>query len=395
MSGKLFDRLAAAGVFVVSLVVYTLTMARTAPFWDSGEFIAISNGLQVSHPPGAPFYMLVGRLFALFAPLFSAFTDEPVAMAVNFVSPVSSALTVLLTHLIIVRFARVWLGHPAEWSWTDRASATTGGVVGALAFAFTDSFWFNAVEAEVYAMSMLFTAIVVWLALVWRDATRHEEAAFRARGEHPFGLKADRYLVAIAYLFGLAIGIHLLNVLTLFFIALIVFYEKIDRPEWTTAQRLRAIVLTGLGSAALFFVIYPGVVQTLPTMAGASGVPGLFLLGMLGALVAAVWWTQKKRMPIGNLLSLTVLVIVLGYSSYGLIFVRSAANPPINENDPQTAEAMVSYLKREQYGSTPLLTGETYDNATGRVDKVTSFLKRKTREGCLVDLKIYGALYFL
>ncbi len=376
MSGKTFDRLAAAGVFVAALVVYTLTMARTAPFWDSGEFIAISNGLQVSHPPGAPFYMLVGRLFALFAPLFAAFTDEPVAMAVNFVSPVSSALTILITHLIIVRFARVWLGHPAEWSWTDRASATTGGVVGALAFAFTDSFWFNAVEAEVYAMSMLFTALVVWLALVWRDATRHEEAAFRARGEHPFGLKADRYLVAIAYLFGLAIGIHLLNVLTLFFIALIVFYEKIDRPEWTTGKRLWAVVLTGLGSSALFFVIYPGVVQTLPTMAGASGIPGTFLLAVLGALVAAVWWTQKHRRPIANLLSLTVLVIVLGYSSYGLIFVRSAANPPINENDPQTAEGMVSYLKREQYGSTPLLSGATYDNATGQVSRETSFPRR-------------------
>jgi hypothetical protein len=376
MSGKLFDRLAAAGVFAVSLVVYTLTMAETAPFWDSGEFIAIANGLQVSHPPGAPFYMLVGRLFGMFAPLFAPFTDEPVAMAVNFVSPVVSALTVLLTHLIVIRFARVWLGHPAEWSWTDRAAATAGGAVGALAFAFTDSFWFNAVEAEVYAMSMLFTALVVWLALVWRDATRHEEAAFRARGEHPFGLKADRYLVAIAYLFGLAIGVHLLNVLTLFFIALIVFYEKIDRPEWSTGQRLRALALTGLGSAALFFVIYPGVVQTLPTLAGASGIPGTFLVAVLAAFVGAVVWTQRRRMPVANLLSLTVLVILLGYSSYGLIFVRSAANPPINENAPNTADAMVSYLKREQYGSTPLLSGMTYSNTTRQVSEPTSFPRR-------------------
>ena len=380
MSGKLFDRLAAAGVFLASLVVYVLTMATTTPFWDSGEFIAIANGLQVSHPPGAPFYMLVGRLFAMFAPLFAGLTDEPVALAVNLVSPVASALTILLTHLIVVRFARVWTGHPDTWSWTDRAAVTTGGAVGALTFAVTDSFWFNAVEAEVYAMSMLFTALVVWLALVWRDATRHEEAAFRARGEHPFGLHADRYLVAIAYLFGLAIGVHLLNVLTLFFLALIVFYEKIDRPEWTTGQRLRAVVLTGLGSAALFFVIYPGVVQTLPTMAGASGVPGLFLLAVLGALVGAVVWTQRKRRPIANLLSLTVLVIVLGYSSSGLLFVRAQANPPINENDPQTAEAMVSYLKREQYGSTPLLSGLTYDNRTGQPTEQTSFPRRHSSQ---------------
>ena len=380
MSGKTFDRLAAAGVSVVSLVVYTLTMATTAPFWDSGEFIAIANGLQVSHPPGAPFYMLVGRLFALFAPLFSAFTDEPVAMAVNFVSPVSSALTILLTHLIIVRFARVWLGHPAEWSWTDRAAATVGGVVGSLAFAFTDSFWFNAVEAEVYAMSMLFTALVVWLALVWRDATRHEEAAFRARGEHPFGLHADRYLVAIAYLFGLAIGIHLLNVLTLFFIALVVFYEKADRPEWTTGQRVRGLLVTAVVSALFFFVIYPGVVQTLPTLAGASGAPGPFLVAVLAALVGVVWWTQKNRRPVANLLSLTALVILLGYSSYGLIFVRSAADPPIDENDPETADAIVSYLKREQYGSTPLLSGLTYDARTGQISEPTSFPRRHSSQ---------------
>ena len=376
MSGKLFDRLAAAAVFLYSLVVYTLTMARTAPFWDSGEFIAIANGLQVSHPPGAPFYMLVGRLFAMFSGVFAPFTDEPVAMAVNFVSAVCSALTVLLTHLIVVRLARVWKGHPDTWTFADRASATAGGVVGALTFAVTDSFWFNAVEAEVYAMSMLFTALVVWLALVWRDATRHEEAGLKARGERPFGLHADRYLVAIAYLFGLAIGVHLLNVLTLFFLALIVFYEKIDRPDWTTGERVRGVLLTGLGSAVVFFVIYPGVVQTLPTLAGDSGAPGLFLLAVLAALVGAVVWTQRRRRPIGNLLSLTALVLVLGYSSYGLIFVRSAANPPINENDPQTAEAMVSYLKREQYGSTPLLSGLTYDNRTGRVTKETSFPRR-------------------
>ena len=320
--------------------------------------------------------MLVGRLFAMLSPLFGAFTDEPVAMAVNFVSPVASALTILLTHLIIVRLARVWAGHPDTWSWTTRASVTAGGVVGALAFAMTDSYWFNSVEAEVYAMSMLFTALVVWLALVWRDATRHEEAGLKARGERPFGLHADRYLVAVAYLFGLAIGVHLLNVLTIFFLALIVFYEKIDRPDWTTAQRVRGVLLTGVGSSLLFFVIYPGVVQTLPTLAGASGAPGLFLLAVLAALIGAVVWTQRNRRPIGNLLSLTALVIVLGYSSYGLIFVRSAANPPINENDPQTAEGMVSYLKREQYGSTPLLSGQTYDNATGRIDKQTSFPRR-------------------
>ena len=369
MTGKLIDRLVAAGVFVYALVVYLLTMAETTPFWDSGEFIAISNGLQVSHPPGAPFYMLVGRLFALFAPLFGGLSPEPVAFAVNLVSVVSSALVVLLTHLVVVRLVRVWAGHPDTWTPVQRIATNLGGVVGALTFAVTDSFWFNAVEAEVYAMSMLFTALVVWLALVWRDATRAEEAALAARGEHPFGLHADRYLVAIAYLFGLAIGVHLLNVLTLFFIALVVYFQKVDRPDATTGERVKGLLVTGVVAVVAFLVIYPGVVQTLPTLAGASGAPVLFLLAVVAVLVGAVVWTQRRGLPVANLIALTVTLVVMGYSSYGLIFVRSAADPPIDENDPETTEAIVSYLKREQYGSTPLLTGASYDDRTGTVSE--------------------------
>ena len=376
MTGKLLDRLVALGVFLYALVVYWLTMAETSPFWDSGEFIAISNGLQVSHPPGAPFYMLVGRLFAMASPLFAGLSPEPIAFAVNLVSVICSALTVVLAHLVIVRLARVWMGHPASWTPLQRVGANAGGVIGALTFAVTDSFWFNAVEAEVYAMSMLFTALVVWLALVWRDATRVEEAALKARGEHPFGLHADRYLVAIAYLFGLAIGVHLLNVLTLFFIALIVYFQKVDRPDWTTGQRIKGIVATAFVSVVAFLVIYPGVVQTLPTLAGASGVPTLFVIAGVAALVGLVWWTQKKGMPVANLAALTVTMVILGYSSYGLIFIRSAADPPIDENDPENAEAIVSYLKREQYGSTPLLSGNTFNDRTGRVDEETSFPRR-------------------
>lgn len=376
MTGKLFDRLVAVAVFLYSLVVYWSTMAETTPFWDSGEFIAISNGLEVSHPPGAPFYMLVGRLFAMLSPLFSGLTPEPVAYAVNLVSVLCSALTILLTHLVILRLVRVWAGHPATWSTGQRIAANAGGVIGALTFAVTDSFWFNAVEAEVYAMSMLFTALVVWLALVWRDATRAEEADLAKRGEHPFGLHADRYLVAIAYLFGLAIGVHLLNVLTLFFLALIVFFQKADRPDWTTGQRVKGIAVTAAVSVVAFLVIYPGVVQTLPTLAGASGAPVLFLLAVVAALVGAVVWTQKKRMPVANLAALTITLVVLGYSSYGLIFVRSAADPPIDENDPETSEAIVSYLKREQYGSTPLLSGNSYNDLTGQVDDEKSFPRR-------------------
>ncbi len=376
MTGKLIDRLVAAAVFVYALAVYLATMAETTSFWDSGEFIAISNGLEVSHPPGAPFYMLVGRLFAMGAPLFSGLSPEPIAFAVNLVSVLCSALTVLLTHLVIVRLVRIWTGHPSTWSPVQRIGANVGGVIGALTFAVTDSFWFNAVEAEVYAMSMLFTALVVWLALVWRDATRLEEAALKARGEHPFGLHADRYLVAIAYLFGLAIGVHLLNVLTLFFLALVVFFQKVDRDEWSTADRAKGLAITAVISLVAFGMIYPGIVQILPTLAGASGAPTLFVIAVIALLVGAVWWTQKNGKPILNLIALVVTTVMIGYSSYALIFIRSAADPPIDENDPETAEAIVSYLKREQYGSTPLLTGASFNDRTGQVNDEKTFPRR-------------------
>ena len=370
MNGKLIDRLVAAGVFLYALVVYLLTMATTAPFWDSGEFIASVNGLMVMHPPGAPFYILLGRFFTFLAPLFGGLSPEPVAFAVNLASVLASAFTVLLTHLVIVRLARIWKGPPEAWTGLDRLAVNAGGAVGALAFAATDSFWFNAVEAEVYALSMLFTALVVWLILRWQEETVAEEAAIRARGGHPFGLKADRYLLLIAYLFGLAIGVHLLNLLALFFIALVVFFTKVDREAWTPRQRWGGIVGAGVVAALVFFAIYPGVIQWLPSLAEGFGSPTLFFVLLLGAVVGLVWWTQRAQKPVWNLAALSLTVILLGYSTYGVILLRSAADPPIDLNDPESADAFVSYLKREQYGSTPLLRGASYDPETRQIGRL-------------------------
>ncbi len=369
MTPRTIDRLVAAGVLVYALVLYGLTVAPTASFWDSGEFIAIAHGLQVSHPPGAPFYMLVGRLFSMvLAPVIGLFTETgSVAIAVNLVSVVASALTVLLTHLVIVRLVRIWKGAPEGWTGPDRLAALAGGAIGACTFAVTDSFWFNAVEAEVYALSMFFTAIVVWLTLRWREEKLAEEAALSAQGEHPFGLRSDRYLVLIAYLFGLAIGVHLLNVLTLFFIALIVYFAEFDRDEMPAGRRVAGVLVAGVVAAACFLVIYPGIIQTLPTWAGASGAPVLFLLAVVGLVVGAVWYTQRRRWPVANIAAVSVMMLLVGYSTYALIFIRSAADPPIDENDPETVDAIVSYLKREQYGATPLLRGASFDDAAGRV----------------------------
>ncbi|MFV1980411.1 MAG: DUF2723 domain-containing protein, partial [Rhodothermia bacterium] len=200
-------RLTAALVFLYSLVLYVMTVAPTASFWDCGEFIAISNRLQVSHPPGAPVYMLMGRIVSMFVP------QAYISLSINLMSVLASALTILMAFLIMVHLIEEWKGDAEQWSGTDRLAALGGSAVGALTFAATDSFWFNAVEAEVYAISMFFMGIVVWLIMKWSWQIRHERATGRISGRFVLGAVTSRYLVLIMYMFGLAIGIHLLNVL--------------------------------------------------------------------------------------------------------------------------------------------------------------------------------------
>ncbi|MFQ5571633.1 MAG: DUF2723 domain-containing protein, partial [Rhodothermales bacterium] len=378
MNWKLLNRIVAAAVFVYALVLYVLTVAPTASFWDAGEFIAIAHGLQVSHPPGAPFFMLVGRLFSIvLSPFLGPIAGSgSVALSINLISVLASALTVLLTYLIIVRLVREWQGDPATWTTAQRILAVTGGLVGACTFAVTDSFWFNAVEAEVYALSMFFTAMVIWLIMKWSEQAQQEESRLSG-GQHPFGLQANRYLVLIAYLFGLATGVHLLNLLAIFFIALIFFFTEFERPDWPRAKRWKGIVIAGVISAIGFLLVYPGIIQTLPDLAGQTGWPLTFLFAVLGLVVAGVYYTQQRRMQVSNLVMLSVLMVLIGYSTYALIFIRSAADPPIDENDPETAEAIVSYLKREQYGATPLLKGAAFDNRTGRVGEDEKVFPRR------------------
>ena len=377
MKSKGADLFVSIGVFAYALVLYLLTVAPTASFWDAGEFIAIAHGLQVSHPPGAPFYMLVGRLFSMFVP------TDLIALSVNLVSVFSSAFTILLTYWIIVRLLREFSPDSLAGD-SGPASATFlqrfGGVVGACTFAVTDSFWFNAVEAEVYAMSMLFTALVVWLIMKWSELARQELANTRDR----LGLGANRILVLVAYLFGLAIGVHLLSLLALFFIALIFFFVEYDRkewdvqgqPGWKSRKRWQAILLTLVVASIGFLVIYPGIVQKLPGIAGDTGQPMIVLLLVALGVVAAVWITHTRQKQTANLVATCLLMVLIGYSSYAVIFIRSAADPPIDENDPETPEAIVSYLEREQYGETPILTGSSFNNATGGFDEDKLFPRR-------------------
>lgn len=344
---KTTNKYLALFAFLVSLTIYSLTLAPTASFWDAGEFIAVAYGLQVNHPPGAPLYSIMGRIASMFMP------TEYVAVSINFLSALASAFTVMLLYLIIVRLVREFKGHPDEMSLIDKIGMYGGGLVGALTFAVTDTFWFNAVEAEVYAMSMFFTAIVVWLALKWSE--QHDKEF------------NERWLVLIAYMFGLAIGIHLLNLLALFFVALIVYFKKRDFT-------LLSFVVMGAISVVSFFVVYPFTIQILPDWADKIGKGSYGLIGpftfviILGLMIAwGIYYTQKHKKRLANIALISYAMIMIGYSSYAIIMIRSIADPPIDENDPETVEAFVKYLKREQYGNTPVLKGRYYDDATGQI----------------------------
>ena len=346
---KTTNKYLALFTFIVSLVIYTLTLAPTASFWDAGEFIAVAHGLQVNHPPGAPFYSIVGRIFSMFMP------TEYIALSINFISALSSALTVMFLYLIVVRLVREWKGDPDEMDIMDKIGMYGGALVGALSFMVTDTFWFSAVEAEVYAMSMFFTSIVVWMALKWAE-----------NYDKPYN---ERWLVLIAYMFGIAIGVHLLNLLALFFVALIVYF-KLKEFEW------KSFLLMGVGSVIAFFTVYPFTIQSIPTIAnsvddatyGLIG-PLTFIFLFMATVAYAIYYTHKNKKRIANIVAISYAMILIGFSSYSVIMIRSIADPPIDENDPETVEAFISYLKREQYGATPILKGNNFNEQTGQIDR--------------------------
>lgn len=346
---RLRNRIFALLAFFFAFAVYSLTVSPTTSFWDPSEYIAIAHTLQVAHPPGSPFFALWGRVFSMFA------APENVALSVNMISVLTSSLTIMLLYLIIVRLIQEWRGPADRMEPRERIALYGGGLIGAFTFTFTHTHWFNAVETEMYAPSMFLTALVTWLALRWSES--HEEP----RGE--------RWLLLIAYIFGLGIGVHLLNLLALFFVALIIYFKK---KEFTLAS---FAAMTGISMLA-FLLIFPFTIINLPDLADNISTITYGLIGPVSYLVIillllgfGIWYTQTRRMRMANFCLLAYAMIIIGYSSYALVFIRSNANPPIDQNDPSSIESIVSYLKREQYGQTPLLMGPTYDNRTGNIDR--------------------------
>ncbi|HNX06990.1 MAG TPA: DUF2723 domain-containing protein [Bacteroidales bacterium] len=336
-------------VFFIASTVYVLTSEPTASFWDCGEYISTAYKLQVGHPPGAPLFQLLGRFFSMFA-----FGDVAlVARMINTMSALASGFTILFLFWTITALTKKIVFKSEKISLQEIITVLGAGFVGAMAFTFSDSFWFSAVEGEVYATSSFFTAIVFWAILKW------EEVA-----DEPY---ANRWLVFIAFLTGLSIGVHLLNLLCIPAMTMVYYYRKINhsKKNITIALLLSLLILgfvqSGIipwtvklaGYFELFFVNTAG----MPFNAGIIIYFALLiLLIVLGLLIS-----KKRGKTILNTIVLSLAFLLLGYSSFLVLVIRSNANTPINENAPKDAISLLRYLNREQYGDWPLLYGPYFN----------------------------------
>ena len=326
MNHKMINRGIAAMLFLLTGMVYMMTMAPTLSFWDSGEFIATSYTLGVPHPPGAPLFLLIGRLFSMI-PFF-----EDTGARVNLLSTLSASATVMLTYLITVRLIVMYRKtEPASWDALEKLSAYGGAAVGALALAFSDSFWFNAVETEVYAPSLFFTALVVWFVVRWYD--------------EPAESGNERWLMAAMYVIGLSIGVHLLSLLAIFAVCMVYYYKEYE------VTPLSFLVMM-LASSAAFLLVYIGIIKGLPVLMQYASWGGMVIL--LGGIICVVYYAHANRFRLLHTVGMSLFLVVVGYTSYALIYVRANASPSINENNPSTGKAFFSYLNREQYGDFPL-----------------------------------------
>lgn len=337
-------------VFAISALVYLMTMEPVSSLWDCSEFIATSYKLEVGHPPGAPLFMMLARL----ATLFAFGNPDYVGPAVNAMNSLASAFCILFLFWTITHLARRLATRDGASLTPARGWAILGsGAVGALAYTFTDTFWFSAIEGEVYALSSMFTALVVWLMLKWEE-----------QADEPHAL---RWIVLIAYLMGLSIGVHILNLLTIPTLAFIYYFRTTQRTT------LKGVVLTMLAAGAILIfinnIVIPYTVwigaQIDTLFVNTLGLPVnsgmvVFALALIVGLGWASWKSHLRGRPLLNTVLLSVTMILVGFSSYASMTIRAAANPPMNSNNPNNPHALLSVLNRDQYGSRPLLFGAYY-----------------------------------
>jgi len=392
---KLANNLSGWIAFAIAAVTYLLTIEPTASFWDCGEFISTAYKLDVGHPPGAPFFMIIGRFFADFAS-----GPDQVARMINTMSALFSALTILFLFWSITHLARkIVIKDEDKMTLGQTITILSAGFVGALAYAFSDTFWFSAVEGEVYAFSSLFTAMVFWAILKWEEADGQPHS--------------ERWIIFIAYLMGLSIGVHLLNLLCIPALVLVYYFKK--SPKVSAKGSLLALLVSFVLVAIVLYGIVPGFVNMagwfdllFVNVFGFSYNTGaivyvLFMIGLIawglyetfkgkselrmklafcaniivvgipffgssaivwiilvGAIIGIVFWWKGLNPRLMNTVLLSLMVMLIGYSSYGVTVIRSNALPPMDQNSPNNMFTLERYLNREQYGETPLIYGETF-----------------------------------
>ncbi len=335
-------------VFLIASYVYLATIEPTTSLWDCGEYITTSNKLEVGHPPGAPTFMILGAIF-------SSFTGpEGAAAAINAMSALSSSFAILFLFWSITMFASKFAKARGEMGTGEHIAVLASGVIGALGLTFTDSMWFNAVEGEVYAMSTLLTAATFWAGLKWES-------------EADVNPRADKWLVLVFYLVGLSIGVHLLNLLAIPAIAFIYYFKKYKFSP-------RGFVLAGAIGGGVLGLVQAVVIPGIPKLAagferlfvnsfGAGFNVGslIFAIVLLVSVGLGIHYTSKLKKGHWNTALMSFAVLVIGYSTFAMIVIRSNANPPLDENNPETMGSLVAYLGREQYGSWPVLTGPSWN----------------------------------
>lgn len=350
-------------VFVISSVVYLLTIESTTSFWDCGEFITTAYKMEVGHPPGAPFFMLIGRFFTLFAGPSTA------AFSMNVMSALASSFTILFLFWSITHLAKKIVITNEDYTIGKIISIMGAGFVGALAYTFSDTFWFSAVEAEVYASSSLFTAFVFWAILKWENLADEPHS--------------NRWLVLIAFIMGVSIGVHLLNLLVIPAIAFVYYFRKHEvNLRGILACTFISIAILG----AMVFMIIPGIVSVGTVFErifvngfGAPYHSGLiiYLLALMVALGWFVYYTHSRGKVWLNTIAISLVMISIGYSTYAIILIRSDANTPLDQSNPETAFSLLRYLNREQYGQTPLLYGNYFNTpAVKVVDAAPTYYKK-------------------
>lgn len=388
---------------IVASAVYIMTAEPTVSWWDCGEYIATTSKMLIGHPPGAPTFQILGRI----ATLFAGGDVTKMAYCINCMSAVCSGMTIMLLYFSIVRLARKLVAKWGELN-TPRFIAILGtALVGALTYTFSDTFWFSAVEGEVYAMSSFFTALVFWCILKWDEEYENPKV----------NVNPNRWIVLIAYLVGLSIGVHLLNLLTLPAIGLIIYYRISPKatgmgavlafaimsfafgifcsPLWMiliwlfvttpllilcgkrgalTSKAEWGVLLSLIVSVALLGFILWGIVPQVVNLSGKfdlffvntlhlpfnSGVIFFFLI--IAAIIGwGIWYGHKRSKPVFTISAFSLMMLIIGYSTFMTLVIRSNANPTIDENSPEDAVSLLSYLNREQYGSNPLVYGQSYN----------------------------------